>query len=195
MPAMSEILSVAGATTVVDDKDANPAPFKADLTNGFDALKGKGKKQDPFNIAIDYMDESRPYFIRIGKDGVLTALQKLDLELRNVMFFVKFSLNCVMTDWLVYLLRLVKSGFCRGRYGFSRLSELIRPWAYILHQSPVSWTGKEISPGNIGLINHGGLPKILTRPGRYPSFPFRNWWARSWGGTRECKALILSIIK
>ena len=38
----------------------------------------------------------------------------------------------------------------------------------------------EIQPGQLGFINHGGLPKILTRPGRYPGFPMRNWWAREW---------------
>ncbi|KAG2114650.1 uncharacterized protein F5147DRAFT_677566 [Suillus discolor] len=49
---------------------------------------------------------------------------------------------------------------------------------------PVSWTGREVSPGFLGLINHGGLPKILTKPGRYPGFPLRNWWARQWCGTK-----------
>ncbi|KAF9232973.1 hypothetical protein BU15DRAFT_90514 [Melanogaster broomeanus] len=51
-------------------------------------------------------------------------------------------------------------------------------------KSPVSWIGREVPPGNLGLINHGGLPKILTRPGRYPGFPLRNWWAREWCGTQ-----------
>lgn len=36
----------------------------------------------------------------------------------------------------------------------------------------------------IGLINHGGKPKLLTKPGRYPGFPLRNWWARSYKGMR-----------
>lgn len=47
---------------------------------------------------------------------------------------------------------------------------------------PTDWIGKEIAPGQIGLINHGGMPKLLTKPGRYPGFPFRNWWARSYKG-------------
>lgn len=51
-------------------------------------------------------------------------------------------------------------------------------------QSPTDWIGKEITPGRIGFINHGGLPKILTTPGRYPGFPLRNWWAREWHGTK-----------
>ncbi|KAG6376056.1 hypothetical protein JVT61DRAFT_2024 [Boletus reticuloceps] len=49
---------------------------------------------------------------------------------------------------------------------------------------PISWIGREVPPGNLGLINHGGLPKLLTRPGRYPGFPLRNWWAREWCGTQ-----------
>ena len=52
----------------------------------------------------------------------------------------------------------------------------------ILRQKPTDWIGREISPGQIGLINHGGMPKVLTRAGRYPGFPLRNWWARSWEG-------------
>jgi len=52
---------------------------------------------------------------------------------------------------------------------------------------PTDWIGKELAPGRIGLINHGGLPKLLTKPGRYPAFPFRNWWARTFNGTRGCK--------
>jgi hypothetical protein len=50
-------------------------------------------------------------------------------------------------------------------------------------KSPTDWIGKEIGPGKIGLINHGGMPKLLTRPGRYPPFPFANWWAQSYKGT------------
>jgi hypothetical protein len=34
-----------------------------------------------------------------------------------------------------------------------------------------------------------GLPKLLTRPGRYPGFPLRNWWARSYDGAIGCELL------
>ncbi|KNZ71567.1 hypothetical protein J132_08625 [Termitomyces sp. J132] len=50
-------------------------------------------------------------------------------------------------------------------------------------KSPTVWGSREVAPGKLGLINHGGNPKFLTKPGRYPSFPFRNWWARKWYGT------------
>ncbi|KAJ7632403.1 hypothetical protein FB45DRAFT_1146284 [Roridomyces roridus] len=53
-------------------------------------------------------------------------------------------------------------------------------------KTPVSWAGREVTPGQLGLVKWW-FPKLLTRPGRYPSmfqpFPFRNWWARSWEGT------------
>ncbi|KDQ62640.1 hypothetical protein JAAARDRAFT_122591 [Jaapia argillacea MUCL 33604] len=59
-------------------------------------------------------------------------------------------------------------------------------------KSPADWIGKEITPGRIGLINHGGLPKILTRPGRYPWY--RNWWARTWVGTRGLSDTVIDFL-
>ena len=58
----------------------------------------------------------------------------------------------------------------------------------ISKKTPITWIGREVGLGQIGKINHGGLPKVLLKPGRYPGFPLRNWWAREWGGTnlREC---------
>ena len=43
------------------------------------------------------------------------------------------------------------------------------------------------------MINHGGSPKILTRPGRYPTFPLRNWWARSWEGVRGLSDTVINF--
>ncbi|KAJ7063072.1 band 7 domain-containing protein [Mycena amicta] len=60
-------------------------------------------------------------------------------------------------------------------------------------KQPVQWTGKEIQPGQLGLINHGGSPKLLTRPGRYPGFPFRNWWARTFAGTRGVSDTVIEF--
>ncbi len=37
-----------------------------------------------FATAVDYMEEERPFFVKIGKDGLIGALQKLDRQLRNV---------------------------------------------------------------------------------------------------------------
>jgi hypothetical protein len=30
-------------------------------------------------------------------------------------------------------------------------------------KEPVSWIGHELTPGSLGLVNHGGLPKLLTK--------------------------------
>lgn len=60
-------------------------------------------------------------------------------------------------------------------------------------KEPTDWIGKEIAPGQIGLINHGGVPKILTRPGRYPPFPIRNWWARSWKGAKGLSDTVIDF--
>jgi len=30
-------------------------------------------------------------------------------------------------------------------------------------KEPVAWAGHELAPGGLGLINHGGLPKLLTK--------------------------------
>jgi hypothetical protein len=61
-------------------------------------------------------------------------------------------------------------------------------------KNPTDWIGEEIAPGQLGLINHGGTPKILTRPGRYPPFPLRNWWARSWCGTKGRKLSTITAV-
>ncbi|KAI0059607.1 hypothetical protein BV25DRAFT_1828868 [Artomyces pyxidatus] len=45
----------------------------------------------------------------------------------------------------------------------------------------------------MGLINHGGLPKILTHPGRYPGFPLRNWWARSYQGAKNLSDTVITF--
>ncbi|TFY79850.1 hypothetical protein EWM64_g4160 [Hericium alpestre] len=60
-------------------------------------------------------------------------------------------------------------------------------------KKPTDWIGKEVTPGRIGLINHGGLPKILIEPGRYPVFPLRNWWARKWCGTEGLSGTALEF--
>jgi len=164
---MSDTRSIAGATTVVGgDHPANGFSMKkpVDLQFGPDATylqagkstttyKDANKSKAPFVIAGDYMDDSTPYFVRVEKDGVVAALQKLDLELRN-----------------------------------SGQNHLISG------KKPTDWIGREITPGNVGLINHGGLPKVITRPGRYPGFPFRNWWAREWHGTKGLSDTVVEFL-
>ncbi|KIM48886.1 hypothetical protein M413DRAFT_438059 [Hebeloma cylindrosporum] len=60
-------------------------------------------------------------------------------------------------------------------------------------KTPTDWTGVEVVPGQLGLINHGGSPKVLTKPGRYPGFPLRNWWARSWCGTKGLSDTVIDF--
>ncbi|THU99362.1 hypothetical protein K435DRAFT_719810 [Dendrothele bispora CBS 962.96] len=114
--------------------------------------KRAGKAKASGFVTADYQLEDRPFFVPIGKDGLVAALQKLDKQ-------------------------LVESG---RQHLLSSMS-------------PTDWIGREISPGNIGLINHGGSPKILTRPGRYPGFPLRNWWARTWCGTKGLSDTVIEF--
>lgn len=150
-------------STVVDDLFT--AGEGSDATPSKPALKptttGKGRDYaSEFVATKDYTLEERPFFVRIGKDGVIAALEKLDQQ-------------------------LVQAGRSR----------------VLSKKSPTDWTGEEVIPGRMGLINHGyalyvncyfetisqkcssGLPKVVTKAGRYPGFPLRNWWARTWCGT------------
>jgi hypothetical protein len=61
------------------------------------------------------------------------------------------------------------------------------------NKNPTDWIGKEIAPGQIGLINHGGMPKVLTKPGRYPGSPYRNWFARTYVGTRGLSDTVINF--
>ena len=36
-------------------------------------------------------------------------------------------------------------------------------------KDPSDWIGPELAPGSLGLINHGGLPKLLTRVSKIDS--------------------------
>ncbi|KAI0783708.1 band 7 domain-containing protein [Abortiporus biennis] len=154
-------VSVADGTTVVEGPtSSNGHNQHLRVTTGIPDSHTKGgltpKAKSKHNISdflqADYMLTDRPFFIEIGKDGLIAALQKLDLQLRN-----------------------------SGR-------------SHVLSRKrPTDWIGKEITPGNLGLISHGGLPKILTRPGRYPGFPLRNWWARKWCGTKGLSDTVISF--
>ncbi|KAL0566157.1 hypothetical protein V5O48_015863 [Marasmius crinis-equi] len=142
--------SVTGGSTIVGDREyLAPLPSSKKPSTS-------GKRKDPASsvfVTSDYSLEDRPFFVPIGKDGVITALQKLDKQLKQS--------------------------------GRNRL---------LSKKTPVSWTGSELTPGNLGLINHGGSPKLLTRPGRYPGFPLRNWWARKWCGTKGVSDTVIEFL-
>lgn len=142
-------MSTAAGTTVLGDGSdvgqeikyhSNEVPRVPPKFKGVDRIASAVK----FDEQTSYLeDESRPFFVVVGKGGVIEALHRLDRQLQNA-----------------------------GQV--SILSKKV----------PTDWIGREINPGQLGMINHGGLPKILTRPGRYPGFPLRNWWARSYCGTK-----------
>lgn len=112
----------------------------------------KAKIPSNFLTLPEHTLGDRPFFVFIGKDGLIAALQKLDLQLKN-----------------------------------SKRPHILS------NKRPTDWIGKEVTPGRIGLINHGGLPKVLTRPGRYPGFPLRNWWARSFSGTKGLSDTVIEF--
>jgi len=138
--------SYGDGSTVVGDTEH----WQQLKTNGNSKLPENSKEprrpshstQHNFVDNVDYALKERAFFVPIGKDGVIVALEKLDLQL------VQSGRNNILSK-----------------------------------KTPTDWGIKEVIPGRLGLINHGGNPKIITRPGRYPGFPFRNWWARTWRGT------------
>ncbi|EJD52128.1 hypothetical protein AURDEDRAFT_111592 [Auricularia subglabra TFB-10046 SS5] len=152
-------ISVTGATTVVgrDHSVGNAGGFDSPI----DPLaKGKGRvnpgpESKRIFRSVNHLEESanRPFFVPISRQGgLIGALQKLDLQLRNS------GRNPILSK-----------------------------------KNPTDWIGREINPGEFGLINHGGLPKLLTKPGRYPGFPLRNWWARSFCGTKGISDTVIEF--
>ncbi|KAI0246093.1 band 7 domain-containing protein [Lactifluus subvellereus] len=105
-----------------------------------------------FAQTLDFFSKKCPNVVCIGENGVISALQELDRQVRQAGY------NKILSD-----------------------------------KVPTDWIGKRIALGQIGLIDHGGLPKVLTKPGRYPGFPLRNWWARSYEGTRELSDTVINF--
>uniref|UniRef100_A0A0W0FUK5 Band 7 domain-containing protein n=1 Tax=Moniliophthora roreri TaxID=221103 RepID=A0A0W0FUK5_MONRR len=146
--------SVAEGSTVVGDRDFSLVSEPTKSHGSSPAQKGVGKRKATSTefVSSDYTLDERPFFIPIGKNGLVEALQKLDKQL-------------LRSDRVPVLSK----------------------------KTPVNWTGVEITPGQLGLINHGGSPKILTRPGRYPGYPWRNWWARKWCGTKGVSDTVIEF--
>lgn len=85
--------SNAGATTVVDypagkrfstdDDDGTMHPIKPKAR----ATSSSTAPRQPVVSAmnnVDYLDQTRPFFVKIGKGGLLEALEKLDKQLIDV---------------------------------------------------------------------------------------------------------------
>ncbi|KAL6302736.1 band 7 domain-containing protein [Sparassis latifolia] len=157
MDSGSSSLGDPEGSTVVGGPVTQPKGYtscreKSGIQETFEGGPATKLNRSNFIKAEDFVAEDHPFFFRIGKDGLIAALQKLDTQLRN-------------------------SG---RQHILSRMN-------------PTDWIGEEITPGRLGLINHGGLPKILTRPGRYPGFPIRNWWARRWCGTKGLSDTVIEF--
>lgn len=85
-----DTLSVAGGTTVIGDYNGSDdlgintfAPSKSHGKGGRGSLPPQAK----FGNAVDYIDQTRPFFVKIGAGGLLEALEKLDKELIAVRVF------------------------------------------------------------------------------------------------------------
>lgn len=75
---------VGGAMSHVGDPSYLTESYypKKSSSNGKSISRGMPLKG--FVETTDYMDTERPFFVTIGKDGLIAALQKLDVQLRNV---------------------------------------------------------------------------------------------------------------
>ena len=88
--------SVGDATTVVERSpsrhphNARPAHGKPRIDEepefSKSAKPARGFSTANFATTLDYLEEERPFFVKIGKDGLIAALQKLDTQLRNVRY-------------------------------------------------------------------------------------------------------------
>lgn len=78
-----EASTVVGDTFNVDRKVDKDFLSKASVSPVRPSMKGKDKVDD-FVATMDYTLEERRFFIRIGKDGVAGALEKLDQQLLQV---------------------------------------------------------------------------------------------------------------
>lgn len=136
------------ASTVVGDsfkpRDDSPFPVKeksgrATTSNLLDsAATSKSKeKADDFVATMDYTLEERPFFVRIGKDGVIAALERLDRQLVDV------------SSQLCCYVGMPGCLFATTQAGRNKV---------LSTKSPTDWTGKEVIPGRMGLINHGYVP-------------------------------------
>ena len=86
--------SVGDATTVVERSpsrhphNARPAHGKPRIDEEPEFSKSAKPAREfstaNFATTLDYLEEERPFFVKIGKDGLIAALQKLDTQLRNV---------------------------------------------------------------------------------------------------------------
>lgn len=98
--------SIMDNTTVVDgthstlgDNDFHMEPSSSLLKN-MNGLKPHSSSPGKYNSNVasknlrdtaDYLETERPFFVKIGKEGLISALQKLDNQLRQVGILTSFQ--------------------------------------------------------------------------------------------------------
>lgn len=83
---------VGGPLSTIGDNDrVDPKITKATPRYGQPSSHNTASR--PIADTPDYMETDRPFFIKIGKDGLNAALQKLDKQLQNVRLFTPLFLN------------------------------------------------------------------------------------------------------
>jgi hypothetical protein len=63
-------------------KKSDPIDESFDSSNSTPPRKGVSLHE--FSKTADYALEERPFFVPVGKDGIIAALEKIDRQLRNV---------------------------------------------------------------------------------------------------------------
>jgi len=109
-----------------------PSPHKPSTSRT--GMTGKGRMHNEFT-STNYALEERPFFIPIQKDGVIAALNKLNKQLVEVRFGLLFSKPL--------------SQFITTVFPQAGMTPLVSK------KTPTDWTGVEVVPGQLGLINHG----------------------------------------
>lgn len=127
---MSSNENVEDNTTVANDPKASGAP----TNNGYTeknpgprrAGDGYGKSDrkigNDFVATVDYTVEERPFFVPIGKDGVIAALEKLDQQLLKVTENNSNTLGESPLTMTLHSLR--ETNFCLPRYVLALQSSL-----------------------------------------------------------------------
>jgi len=93
--------SVGDNSTVVGDATVRKDP-REDLFLKEEPRGGKAKQKsvNDFVTADDYTLEDRPFFVTIGKDGLIGALQKLDKQLVDVR--ISCTISCSLSPSLMF---------------------------------------------------------------------------------------------
>jgi hypothetical protein len=89
---------VGDRSTVIEDRDTtfrhDSSPVKEHVDYAGSKRSGKGKAST--FVTTDYTLEDRPFFVPIGQDGLVAALQKLDRELKEVSDFLSQKMASLM---------------------------------------------------------------------------------------------------